>query len=185
MIETIIIAFIVSKIKGYNIKPLFKMWEMYPVIIMEAIYWGGQVLIWNGRYEVVSILTFFKTVYLCSYIFLIYKHEIYISAIIGAACISLGGILNDLAIKANNGFMPVYPTLSYITGYAKPEAFQVANDIHILGESTTKLKFLTDFIDIGYSILSIGDVFIRVFVFLIIYNSIKKLNLQSKEEVKC
>ena len=185
MIETIIIALIVSKIKGYKIKPLFKTWAIYPVAILEGIYWIGQVLIWKGYYDVVNILSFFKAAYLCSYIFLIYKYEIYVSAIIGAVCISLGGILNDLAIKANNGFMPVYPTLSYITGYAKPEAFQVANDIHILGGSTTKFKILTDFIDVGYSILSIGDILIRVFVFLIIYNSIKKLNLQSKEENKC
>ena len=185
MIETILIAFIVSKIKGYNIKPLFKSWEIYPVIIMEVLYWIGQVMIWNEYYEVVKVLVFFKTIYLCSYIFLVYKYEVYISAIVGASCISLGGLLNDLAIRANGGFMPVYPTLSYITGYEKPEAFQVVNDIHILGGSTTSFKILTDFIDLGYSVLSIGDILIRVFVFLIIFNSIKKINLKAKEESLC
>lgn len=185
MIETIIIAFIVSKFKGYDIKPLFKTWEFYPVIMMELLYWVGQALIWNGHYEIVNILSFFKVAYLCSYIFLVYKYEIYISAIVGAGFITLGGVLNDLAIRANGGFMPVYPTVSYLTGYAKPEAFQVVNDIHILGGNTTNLKILTDFIDVGYSIFSIGDILIRIFVFLIIYYSIKKNNLPTKEEIIC
>ncbi len=93
----------------------------------------------------------------------------------------IGGGLNDIVIKANDGFMPVFPTLSYLTGYAKPEAFVIVKDIHMLGNSQTKLKILTDFIDLGYSILSIGDVFIRAFVFIIIYTSIKKINNQRRK----
>ena len=93
---------------------------------------------------------------------------------IGAACVFGGGILNDLAIKANGGFMPVFPSISYITGYVKPESFNVVKDIHVLGSSASKFKILTDYIDLGYSILSVGDVFIRVFVFLVIFYSIKK-----------
>ncbi|GAA0727765.1 hypothetical protein GCM10008905_25750 [Clostridium malenominatum] len=72
--------------------------------------------------------------------------------------------------------MPVFPTLSYLTGYATPDAFSKVDDIHVLGNSSTKLKFLTDIIDVGYSILSIGDIFIRVFVFIIIFNTIKHMN---------
>ena len=183
MIETILIAFIVSKIKGFDIKPLFKTRAIYPVIMMEVLYWIGQVLIWNEHYEVVNILAFSKTIYLCSYLFLIFKYELYSSAIIGSGCVLIGGILNDLAIKANGGFMPVFPSLSYLTGYAKPESFNLVNDIHILGNSQTNLKILTDFIDTGYCILSIGDLFIRVLVFLILYNAIKKINYKTKEKI--
>ena len=82
--------------------------------------------------------------------------------------------------------MPVFPSLSYITGYAKPEGFGLVNDLHILGNSQTNLKILTDYIDLGYSILSIGDILIRIFVFLIIYKSIVKSNKLTKEDdVKC
>jgi hypothetical protein len=35
---------------------------------------------------------------------------------------------------------------------------------------------LTDFIDVGYCILSIGDLLIHAIVFLIIYNVIKERN---------
>jgi hypothetical protein len=72
--------------------------------------------------------------------------------------------------------MPAFPTLSYLTGYVKQDVFTKVNDIHALGSSATKLKFLTDVIDIGYSIMSIGDVFIRVFAFIIIFSAIKKSN---------
>ncbi|NFR66958.1 hypothetical protein FDF48_16555, partial [Clostridium botulinum] len=50
------------------------------------------------------------------------------------------------------------------------------NDIHILGDSSAKFKFLTDIIDVGYSIMSIGDIFIRLFVFIVIFNTIKHIN---------
>lgn len=183
MPETILLALLFAKIKGYKIKPLFKSWAIYPLIILEIIHTIGQVTIFTGNYELVEVMRWSKTIYLSIYLLLVFKYEIFISSIIGAGFIFLGGILNDIAIKSNGGFMPVYPTLSYLTGYIKPNTFDVVNDIHILGNSQTKLKILTDFIDLGYAILSIGDVFIRVFVFLIIYNSIKKIScLKSKEE---
>jgi hypothetical protein len=99
---------------------------------------------------------------------------------IGSIFIFIGSILNDIAIKYNNGKMPVFPKLSYWTGYVKEDSFTKINDIHVWGNSSTKLKFLTDIIDTGYSILSIGDVFIRVFVFIIIFNVIKHINLGNK-----
>lgn len=183
MPETILLAFLVAKIKGYKIRPLFKSWTIYPLIIFEIIYLIGQVAIFSGDYKLIGFITSLKTIYLSTYLLLVFRYEIYISSIIGAISVFLGGILNDIAIKANEGFMPVYPTLSYLTGYVKPETFNLVKDIHILGNSQTKLKIFTDFIDLGYSILSIGDVFIRIFVFIIIYNSIKKISvLKSKEE---
>ncbi len=185
MIETIIFAFIVSKLKGYDIKPLFKSWAFYPVVIMELLYWTGQVLIWNEYYKVINLLAFSKTIYLCTYLFLILKYELYSSAIIGSVFTLIGGMLNDIAIKANGGFMPVFPSLSYLTGYAKAESFELVNDIHILGNAQTNLKILTDFIDTGYCVLSIGDLFIRIFVFLILYNSIKKINCKTREKILC
>lgn len=186
MIETILIAFLVAKIKGYDIRPIFKSWAIYPIIVMEIINCVVQVMIFSGNYTAVGYLAMSKSFYLAIYLCLVYKYEIYGSAIVGSAFMIGGGLLNDLAIKANNGFMPVYPTLSYITGYTKANMFNTIQDIHILGTSETNLKILTDFIDLGYSVLSIGDVLIRVFVFLIIYNSIKKANtLTTEGEIPC
>lgn len=186
MLETILFAFLLAKIKKYEIKPLFKSWEIYPIIIFELVYITGQVLIFSGNYEIIQFMHRLKPFYLCTYLFLIFKYDLYINSIIGTIFIVLGGILNDIAIKANGGYMPVYPTLSYLTGYVKPEAFLLVNDIHVLGNSQTQLKLLTDYIDLGYSILSVGDVLIRVFVFIVIYNSIKKISsLTAKEEMTC
>lgn len=176
MLETIIISLIFCKIKGLKIKSLFKNWTIYPVMFMELIYIIMQVNIYLENYSVINYVGVLKTMYLCSYLPLIFKYNQYISAIIGAGFVIIGGILNDIAIWVNNGYMPVFPTVSYLTGYAKADSFSRVNDIHILGDSTTKLKILTDIIDVGYSVLSIGDVFIRVYVFIIIYNVVKLLN---------
>lgn len=176
MLETILIAFLVAKLKGYDIKPIFKSWAIYPIIAMEIINCIVQVMIFSGNYSAVSYLAMSKSFYLAIYLCLVYKYELYSSALIGSAFMIGGGFLNDLAMRANNGFMPVYPTLSYLTGYTNKEMFSIVQDIHIIGTAETNLKILTDFIDLGYSILSIGDVFIRVFVFLIVYSAIKKSN---------
>lgn len=186
MIETILLAILVAKVKGYKIRQVFKSWTIYPLLLLEFITAIGQVMIFNGNYDFIKIVGPLKVVYLSAYLFLIFKYEIYGSAICGSISMIFGGILNNIAIKANGGFMPVFPSLSYSTGYFKEGVFDIVNDIHILGNSHTQLWFLTDFIDLGYSILSIGDIFIRVFVFLIIYNSIKKSNIHlTKEEKTC
>lgn len=176
MLETIMISLIFCKVKGLKIKPLFKNWAIYPVMFMELIYIIMQVNIYLENYSVINYVGVLKTMYLCSYLPLIFKYNQYISAIIGAGFVIIGGMLNNIAISVNNGYMPVFPTVSYLTGYAKADSFSKVNDIHILGDSTTKLKILTDIIDVGYSVLSIGDVFIRVYVFIIIYNVVKLLN---------
>ncbi|WP_288222024.1 DUF5317 family protein [uncultured Clostridium sp.] len=177
MLETIVISLIFCKIKKFKIAPLFKNWAIYPVLFMEVVYIIVQANIFMENYEVIKYVGVLKTIYLCSYLPLVFKFRQYIASIIGSVFVIVGGILNDIAIAVNNGYMPVFPTLSYITGYAKLDAFNKVNDIHILGNSSTKLKFLTDIFDIGYSVLSIGDIFIRVYVFIIIYNVIKSLNI--------
>ena len=74
--------------------------------------------------------------------------------------------------------MPVYPTLSYLTGYVTPESFGSIDSLHILGNAETKLKVLTDYIDYGYSILSIGDVIIHLFVCFMLFYLIKAVNIR-------
>ncbi|EJO5346336.1 DUF5317 family protein [Clostridium botulinum] len=176
MLETIILAFIICKLKGYKIKPLFKSWHIYPVLLIELIYIIIQINIFLGNYNIIAYVQKLETIYLCCYLFIIIKYEQYTSAIIGSIFIFIGSMLNKFVIISNKGKMPVFPTLSYFTGYAKPEAFFRINDIHILGDSSTKLRFLTDIIDVGYSVMSIGDVCIRFFVFIIILTTIKCIN---------
>ena len=144
---------------------------------MEVINITLQANVFMNNYEFIKYAGILKMVYLCSYLPLVFKYKEYISAIVGSIAIIFGGLLNDIVIKANNGFMPVFPSLSYLTGYASVESFSKVNDIHILGGANTNLKFLTDIFDLGYSILSVGDIFIRMYVFLIIYNAVKSINI--------
>ena len=176
MLETIILALIITKLKGYEIKPLFKSWHIYPVLTIELIYIIIQINIFLENYSLIRHVKILETIYICSYLFIIIKYEQYASAIIGSIFILIGVMLNKIDIAVNNGKMPVFPTLSYFTGYAKPYFFLKVNDIHILGDSSTKFKFLTDIIDVGYSVMSIGDIFIRFFVFIVIFNTIKHIN---------
>lgn len=189
MPETILVALIYSKCKKYEIKPLFQRKEIYYVLAIELIYLAMQITLFRGNYYVIQYASILKTVYLCSYLGLILKYALYKEALIGSGCMMLGGLCNNLAITVNGGVMPVFPTLSYLTGYATPEGFklanEVANDFHILGNSETKLKLLTDTVDIGYSILSIGDILIRVFIVLIIYGAIKQLNRSCQNVEAC
>lgn len=176
MIETILLAMLIAKLKGYKLKPLFKSWEFYPVFGFSIIYIILNSMIFFNNYSLVKYAKLLETIYILIFLIPIIKYKQYFSAIVGSISILIGTLLNKVVMLANAGKMPVYPTLSRLTGYFKSNSFCKAKDIHVLGNSLTKLKALTDFIDLGYSILSIGDVFIRLFTFIIIYNSIKYLN---------
>ena len=177
MIETILLSFILAKVKGYKLKPLFKSWTIYPILAFMLMYVILEVVVFTGNYSLVKYTNVFKITYLCSFLILIIKYKLYISAIIGSTFVLIGGQLNNIAIVANNGKMPVFPSLTYLTGYITKESFTNVMDIHVLGNSSVNLKFLTDIFDVGYSIMSIGDILIRIFAFIIIYYAIKNSNL--------
>lgn len=179
MIETLLLTLFICHKKGYNLSYLWKEKVFYPLFVCETFYWVMQILIFNGNYAFLSFAALFKSLYLCSTLFIVYKYELYKYAIIGSGCVILGGWCNDIAIWANDGKMPVFPSLSYWTGYATPEMFGIADQLHSLGNGSAHLKFLTDFIDLGYSVLSIGDVLIRVLPFIIIYQALKSASTQS------
>lgn len=174
--ESILLAFLISKIKRYEIKKIFKIWHIYPVFFCILIYIGLQITVFLGNYSFIKYSKIFETIYILSFVFLILKFKLYYSAIIGSIFIFIGSFLNKIVISANNGKMPVFPKLSYITGYINDKSFIYPNDLHALGNEATKFKFLSDIIDIGYSVMSIGDICIRLFGVVIIYNLIKYIN---------
>lgn len=173
MLETLLIAIIISYKKGYDISCIWKDKSFYPLLLCELFYWIMQISIFSGEYGFLEYAAIFKTVYLCTTLFIVFRFELYKYAIIGSICVVVGGWCNDLAIAANGGKMPAFPTLSYITGYVKENSFGVADQLHILGSDATKLKFLTDIFDVGYSIMSIGDILIRALPFIVVYQGIK------------
>ena len=74
MIETVLIAILVSKIKGYKIKLLFKEFAIYPVIFFELIYLIVQANIFLENYDVIKYANVLKSLYLCSYLPLIFSN---------------------------------------------------------------------------------------------------------------
>lgn len=178
MADVLLFSLILCKIKGYRIRYLFNSWAFYPVLITQLMLIFFQISIFMGTYYFVRFSSVTETAVILSFIFPMLLFKLYRPAMIGSGSIVLGTMLNRFVISQNGGKMPVFPSLSYLTGYADPAAFGVADSLHVLGNEATKFKFLTDYIDLGYSILSPGDVFIHFFTFIMLFYTVKAANLR-------
>ena len=94
-------------------------------------------------------------------------------------CLCVGYFFNYIAIVSNNNHMPLFNDLSYWSGYTDIHSFTV-DSFYILGDYKSKYIIFCDIIDLGYTTLSIGDVFIRFYPFVILFFSIKKSNEMKK-----
>ena len=175
VVEILLICFL-SKLKRYKLKYLFYTWTFYPVLLVQCILILFQFSIFFKTYYFVKFVLFVEPAVILSFVFAMFAFHLYKPAIIGSASIVFGTVLNKFVIAQNGGKMPAFPTLSYLTGYLTPQMFGSMDSFHILGSAETKFKFLTDYIDYGYSILSPGDVFIHLFACLMLYTLIKAVN---------
>ena len=91
MPETIGIALIYNKIKKHRIGPLFKEKALYPIVIMEVLYICLQIALFKENYAVLQYAALFKGFYLCSYLGLILKYQLYKEAFIGSGSMIIGG----------------------------------------------------------------------------------------------
>jgi len=187
MIETIVFALILAKIKGYKILPFFKTWTVYPFLFLELLHLYFQICIFLGNYRYVQYAPLLKRSYLFLFLIPIIVFKEYKEAIVGSLFVFAGTLLNNFVISQNGGKMPVYPNFSYFTGYVNPRAFEKIQGIHVLGGEDTKFWILSDIIDIGWSVLSIGDIFIRVLAFLVVYKTatIMSDRYYDKNDISC
>lgn len=176
MIIFLLLTVIYAKIKGYRIIPIVKAYSLYPYVAVEIVSLFFQMTIFSNDYRYIQYASIIKTVYLYTLIIPIIVYRLYMPGIYGSILTIIGTILNNFVMSQNGGKMPVFASLSKITGYFNASVFSTIDKIHIVGNEMTKYKFLTDFIDIGYSILSIGDIFIHSFTCIVIYNVIKEVN---------
>lgn len=184
MIIVDLIAIIFAKFRGCEIKPAFKSVALYPPIICEIIYLVLQIFVMRGDYAVIEFADVFKKIYLLSFLFPIIMLKLYKPGLIGAGFILAGTVLNNYVMALNNGKMPVFPSLTYLTGCVKSDTFQKINDIHVLGNADTKMFILSDIFDVGWSVLSIGDILIHLFAGIIVYSTIVELNKRKNESFK-
>ena len=178
MADALLISLILSKIRRLKIKYLFYSWTFYPVLLTQVLLIFFQASVFWGTYYFIRFASAMETAIILSFLFPMLVFKLYKPAMLGSGSIIFGTILNKFVILQNGGKMPAYPSLSYLTGYVKPEAFGVADSLHVLGSEATKFKFLTDYIDLGYSILSPGDVFIHLFSYLMLYYTVKAVNIR-------
>ncbi|MHB8963851.1 MAG: DUF5317 family protein [Saccharofermentanales bacterium] len=176
MFETIILAMLLAKIRGYRIALFFKSWTIYPFLAIELLHLFFQIQVFMGNYYFIQFAPYLKKAYLFCFIIPIIIYKEYLQGIIGSVSVVMGTLLNKFVMAQNGGRMPVFPSFSYHTGYVKPDSFALDDGIHILGGADTRFWYLSDFIDVGYSIMSIGDVMIRVLVFLVIFKTIQVMN---------
>lgn len=182
MTEAVILAFLVAKLKRFRLKPVLSAWPFYPVLFFSAVYIIMQAFIFYGNYRVLKFASLNRTLGLISFLIPVIKYRLYRETLLGAACIAAGSALNRLVIAANGGKMPVFPTLSKLTGYVRPDSFGAAlpyDGLHVPGTREAKLIFLSDILDTGFGIMSIGDVLIRAYAFIITYSVIKYLHSES------
>ena len=196
MVETLIFSLIFIKTKlyiklgkfqihkeSYLIKPILKRWSIYPVIIMSIFYVYLQCTIMNQNYYFLQYQHIIKNAILGSYMVLgldvLLRYEKYKEYIIACCSLLCGFTLNYIVMHFNQGKMPIFPDISYSTGYTQYNVIMNASkfsDFHVLGDHTTRLIFLSDIFDIGGSIWSPGDVLCRLFAFIIVYFSVKEIS---------
>lgn len=165
----------VIKFKEYSVKPLFKDRSFYPFVVLFMVYMVLQASIFWGNYKVAGYRDMVKIGYILTAAIMIFRHKIYRPGFVGALCALVGGILNIIVVRANEGKMPVYPTFTLVTGYLKGIG-NLNDGLHALGTASTNLKFLTDWMDDGWNIMSPGDVLFRLLAVIVIYYVIKSLN---------
>lgn len=181
MIFQVLFAGIIAKIKGYRVCKALASPAFYPFYAVELIYLIFQIALFLGNYTFLSYASVLKTASLYALLIPILLYKLYVPALAGSGFIITGTVLNELVKHFNGGKMPVYPTLSRVTGYFSDAALQ-HSPLHMLGDSHTKLKILSDYIDVGYSVLSIGDLFVHMFTLIIFYYGIKTLSQKSLNE---
>jgi hypothetical protein len=177
MLLFILMAIVIAKIKKYKILCIFRYFDLYPLFLVELLYWFFQVNVYFENYTYVRFASQIQIAYILVLLVPILRRRLYRQALFGSGMVAVGSILNRIVISANQGKMPVYPTLSYLTGYYKSGVLgQGVDSLHILMSGSTKLNVLGDFIDTGFSIMSVGDLLIHTFIAIVVFYTIKRLN---------
>jgi hypothetical protein len=174
MIEMAIIVLTIAYVKDYNIFKALKDWTISLVLFTVVIYVAFQVMIFNNYYDLVKYSYIIKIGTIICYFIMAFKHNLHKHVIITCGLLLLGSWFNTIVIDANNGLMPIFPDLTYATGYTDLSEIGIGGDIHVLGGADTKMIPLADIFDFGYMICSIGDLIIRLGMGLLLYFSIKK-----------
>ena len=179
----------IYKYKQYSIKQIFKHWSVYPPLLFVLFYLYLEYTMFVQNYYFLPYSYIIKTATLFSFFPLIITYKLienpkyinnqFLSILTSPASkaglsLWIGSSLNRLALYYNNNKMPTYPSISYWTKYIKPDGF--IDGVHIIGDAYSNMVLLCNTWDLGFTVLSLGDVIVRIFPFIILYHSIKRSN---------
>lgn len=182
MILFILLAMIAAKIRGYRVTVLLREASLIPVWAVEIIFWILQACIWMQDYRFVGYAGYLQTASILALLWPILKFKLYPQSIAGAILVGGGSMMNRIVMRANGGKMPVIPSFSGFTRYYREGALEASADVrHIMMSEATKLNFLADYIDVGFSVISPGDVLVHLFTSIVIYCVIAKCNRKQQE----
>ena len=174
MLIFILIPLALAFAKGYRIRPLFFVADLYPFLLTCAIHGFFIINAWLGNHAFVKLAEPLQHCMILTLLVPIVRRRIVTPTLIGAGLTVGGTVMNKLVIAANDGKMPVYPTVSRWIGYYKDGQLDGSIDsLHVLLDGSSKLPFLADYIDLGLCILSPGDVLIHAFASIVIYYTVK------------
>lgn len=174
MLIFLLIAILAAVFRGYRSTAALP--SLIPLFLAEAAYLVCQSLAFFGDYTLVKYAGILQALFILTLIVPVIRWRLYKCAFAGLAMVAGGSLMNRFVISANDGHMPVYPTLSRLTGYYRDGVLGETADIdglHILMTSSTKLNWLADYIDLGFSVLSPGDLLIHAFLVIVVFYSFK------------
>ena len=176
MLIFILIPLVIARIKGYRIWSVFRVVDLYPFFLTCFVHGFFVVNAWLGNHSFVAYASALQYVMILSLLLPILRRTIFAPTLVGVGLTLVGTVMNRVVIAANNGKMPVYPTVSKWIGYYKDGQLDGSIDeLHILADDSSKLLLLADYIDLGVCVLSPGDLLIHAFASIVIYYTVKRV----------
>jgi hypothetical protein len=176
LIETLLISLIVGKIRGGKIKNLVNtpIEGWFFIVCGFVISYLSVFLIARGNLFLYTGLAYIQSISSLLMIMGILYKAFSVDRIV----LSVGLLLNAIAIALNSGKMPVDGNVLIKLGLNKQFVLLKDNLIvtHMLIDESTKIKLLSDIISLKYlfpKVVSLGDLFIALGIFLIIQKNIK------------
>ena len=175
MLLEIIVVCLFARWRGYKLSRIFSAAAVYPVLLVQAVAIAAEFSLFFRVDWFYFLLPYLEGASILSFLPAILIYRLYPAAMGGSACVLAGTALNRFVISQNGGKMPVFPSLSYLTGYVTPDMLDSLDTLHTLGDAGAKYRFLSEVIDYGYCILSVGDLLIHFFFCLLFYALIREV----------
>ena len=177
MLIFILVPFLIAYIKGYRIRSVLQLWDLYPFFLSCVCHSFFIINAWLGNHSFVRFSGALQWVMIATLVLPVLVRGIVYPTFVGVGMTVVGTLMNEVVIRANGGKMPVYPTISKWIGYYKEGQLDGSIDqLHVLMDGSSRLAFLADYIDFGLCILSPGDLLIHAFASVIIYYTLKNAN---------